>query len=105
MKPPHVPPSCVSEDTRQSRATKTAGTTRGDRCHREHARAVTAAWMVKLMGERAKELEDLLIFIFFLKKLLIKSDGIRIGYSQESLVMDMVRKARLDYMRRTETRP
>lgn len=72
MKPPHVPPSCVSEDTRQSRATKAAGTTRGDCCHREHAQAVTAAWMVNLMGERAKELEDLLIFFYFLKEALNK---------------------------------
>lgn len=104
MNPPHVPLSCVSEDTWQSRAMRAAGTKRGDCCHREHARAVTAAWMVNLMGERAKELEDLLIFYFF-KKLLTKSDGIRIGYSQETLVMDTERNARLDYTRRTETCP
>lgn len=59
--------------------------------------AVTALWMLNLMGDLAKEPEGLLIFNFFpLKKPLTKSYGTGIGYCQEILVMDTVRNARPD---------
>jgi len=107
MNPLDAPPGCTSEDTSQSCATQTTDTEQGDHCHEEHTQTVTAIWMLNLTGDLAKETEDLFIFLFFFsfKKLLTKSYGIRIGYCQETLVMDTVRNARLEYTRQTETCP
>lgn len=103
MNPPYVPPGCTSEDAWQSCTMQATDPEQGDHCCEEHTRTVMAIWMLNLTGDLAKELEGLIFFSF--KKLLTKSYGIRIGYCQETLMMDTVRNARLDYTRQTETCP